>query len=332
MFGVGVLLGATLSSQLGHHYGRRLCLMLLALSDLASWALMASSTTTGMMLASRLLAGCASGGYLLCVQVFVGEISSLDQRAWLLALSAPLTALGVLTMKVSASLLSWHWAAATCSTFPALLLLSLTFYRDTPAWLGRSSSPLLAREALSQYRGLASHSLELELELANILQQQTQHCGLNTGRILRKIFSEKKYFKPFLILNSLNMLVVLCGRFAMEDYIVEVFIHFGSNLTEEVAGIISALLAVLGSLVLLPLVRWLARKSLLCLTAAVMGVSLFLLGFCSYSHHHDIELIKHCDWLPISCAVSYILATNMGLSALPNIFITEFYPSHVSDK
>ena len=103
MFSVGVIFGASLASLLGHHYGRRLCLMLLAVPDLASWVMMASSTTTWMMVASRFLSGCAGGGYLLCIQLYVGEITSLDQRAWLLALSAPMTALGVLTMQVSPS-------------------------------------------------------------------------------------------------------------------------------------------------------------------------------------------------------------------------------------
>ena len=86
----------------------------------------------------------------------------------------------------------------------------------------------------------------------------------------------------------------------------------------------------LGSLMLVPLMRFVARKVVLCLSSAVMGVSLLLLGLCSYSHHHNIDLIKDCDWLPLTCSVSYILATNMGHSALPNIFISEFYPSHVS--
>merc|ERR1719450_162583 len=95
------------------------------------------------------------------------------------------------------------------------------------------------------------------------------------------------------------------------------------------AEILATLLALLGSLVLLPLVRWMARKSLLSLSSAVMGFSLLLLGSCSYTHSYDIQLLRDCDWLPITCIVSYIIANNMGLSAVPNIFITEFYPSHM---
>jgi len=328
MLGVGAIFGAALASVLGQQYGRRLCLMMLAVPDLLGWLVMATSTNCGMLLASRFLSGCAGGGYMLCVQVFVGEISEVSQRSWLLALSAPITALGVLTMYVSSGLIPWHCAAASCTSLPALLAVTMIFYWDTPYWLALSSRPSLARASLHQYRG-EEDTAQLELEINKILQQQQQHSGLSTARILKKIFSEKKYFKPFLILNSLNLLVLLCGKFAMDYYAVEVFVHFGSNLSAYVAEMVAAMLALLGSLVLLPLVRWMARKSLLSLSSAVCGVSLLLLGSCSYSHSHDIQLLRDCHWLPITCVVSYIMATNMGLSALPNIFISEFYPSHM---
>ena len=282
---------------------------------------------------------------MLCVQVYVGEISQTHQRAWLLALSAPITALGILTMYVSSGLLPWHCAAASCLPVPAALAIVMIFYWDTPPWLATSSRPQLVRAALAQYRG--QDYVELELEINKVLQHQ-QHSGLSTVRIVRNIFSEKRYFKPFLILNSLNLLgkyilihfhnnynsflVLLCGKFAVDHYSVEVFVRFGSDLSLYVAELVAALLTLVGSLMLLPLVRWMSRKSLLSLSSAVMAVSLLLLGFCSYSHSQDMELLRDCDWLPITCVVSYIMATNMGLSALPNIFISEFYPSHVSHR
>ena len=345
MFGVGAVLGAALASLLGHHYGRRLCLMTLAVMDLLGWLVMATSTNLGMLVGSRFLSGCAGGGYMLCVQVYVGEISQTHQRAWLLALSAPITALGILTMYVSSGLLPWHCAAASCLPVPAALAIVMIFYWDTPPWLATSSRPQLVRAALAQYRG--QDYVELELEINKVLQHQ-QHSGLSTVRIVRNIFKEKRYFKPFLILNSLNLLgkyilihfhnnynsflVLLCGKFAVDYYSVEVFVRFGSDLSLYVAELVAALLTLVGSLMLLPLVRWMSRKSLLSLSSAVMAVSLLLLGFCSYSHSQDMELLRDCDWLPITCVVSYIMATNMGLSALPNIFISEFYPSHVSHR
>ena len=53
------------------------------------------------------------------------------------------------------------------------------------------------------------------------------------------------------------------------------------------------------------------------------------LGLCSYSHTNGIWLLQDCDWLPITCVVSYIMASNMGLTTLPYIFISEFYSPQV---
>ena len=44
MFAVGAIFGAVLASLIGHHYGRRLCLLMLAVPDLLGWLVMATST------------------------------------------------------------------------------------------------------------------------------------------------------------------------------------------------------------------------------------------------------------------------------------------------
>ena len=65
------------------------------------------------------------------------------------------------------------------------------------------------------------------------------------------------------------------------------------------------------------------------ISASVVMLSMTFLGLCSYSHTNGVSLLKDCDWLPITCVVSYIMASNMGLTALPYIFISEFYSPQV---
>ena len=169
---------------------------------------------------------------------------------------------------------------------------------------------------------------DLDLEMDEINQQLGGRLSIT--ECLAFIFSSKHNFKPFLILNSLYLLVLLCGKFAIDYYAVEVFIRFGSNLTEYLAGMVAAILSMLGSLFLVLLVKYLSRKTLMVVSTMLMLVSLVMLGVCSYSHSHNITLLQDCNWLPITCVVSYIMATNMGLSSLPNIFISEFYSPQVS--
>ena len=70
---------------------------------------------------------------------------------------------------------------------------------------------------------------------------------------------------------------------------------------------------------------------LLIMSSFVMGVSLLLLGICLYSHsYHSLSVLSDCDWLPMICIVSYMVAAPMGLCSIPFIYIAEFYPSEVN--
>jgi len=196
------------------------------------------------------------------------------------------------------------------------------FYWDSPYWYSQNNSEMSIRQSLVQFRG-EDHDEELNL----ILQQLGVKLSLT--ECITYLFSSKRTLKPFLILNSLFLLVLLSGKFAIDYYSVEVFIHFGTNISESQASNISAILGLVGSLFLVFLVRFMKRKSLLILTTMMMMVALIMLGVCSYSHTHRIQLLSDCNWLPITCAVTYIMAANMGLSFLPVIFISEFYSHQV---
>lgn len=78
---------------------------------------------------------------------------------------------------------------------------------------------------------------------------------------------------------------MLCGKFAIDSYAVQVFLHFGSSsMTEYLAGMIAAVLSFIGSLFLIILVRFLSRKTVMLISSAVVMLSMIFLGLCAYSH------------------------------------------------
>merc|ERR1719347_185565 len=92
--------------------------------------------------------------------------------------------------------------------------------------------------------------------------------------------------------------------------------------------VLLGLISLVGSLSYIPLVKRFSRKILICFSAFVMGLSLVLLGLCMYSHtYSSLSMLRDCDWLPMICIVSYMLAAPMGLCSIPFIYIAEFYPS-----
>ena len=102
--------------------------MFLSAPDVLGWVIMAASTSLEMMMISRFLAGVAAGGYLLSIQMFVGEIVSTDERGWLLCLTTPVSSLGLLIMYCSRELLPWHCSAAASAPLSAVMSVVMLFY------------------------------------------------------------------------------------------------------------------------------------------------------------------------------------------------------------
>ena len=90
LYGLGTVVGALVAMVLGQTYGRRgkssthsnhrhrhrvtvslsaACLLVLAVPDLLGWVVAALASNLAMLHTSRLLAGAAAGGYILCIQV-----------------------------------------------------------------------------------------------------------------------------------------------------------------------------------------------------------------------------------------------------------------------
>lgn len=328
IFGIGAIFGGLLSAFLGNRYGPKKSLMLLSFPDILGWLLVASSQNQAMMLAGRFFAGVAAAGYTPTIQIYAGEISQYQHRGWLCCLTVPVTAVGVLTMYVVGSWLPWHLAAATCAPAPLLMSICLMFYWDSPYWYTHSGMDTRAQDALEQFRGSETDISQEMLIILHYIKDEVQNYWFLEG--IGKIFSTKKYLKPFVILNSLFVLMLCSGKFAMDFYAVDIFQFFGNGLNEYLSTVIVAFINLLGSILLVPLVKSCSRKLLLSMSALLMCISLLLLGLCMHSHfHNSMPLLLDCAWLPMFCSLAYLLAAPMGLCSLPFLFLVEFYPSEM---
>lgn len=328
IFGIGAIFGGLLSAYLGNQYGRKMSLILLSVPDLLGWLLVSSSHNLGMMLAGRFLAGFAAAGYSPNIQIYVGEITQPRHRGWLSALTVPITAIGVLTMYVVGSILPWHLAAASCTPVPLLMVFFLMFYWDSPYWYAHIGKEKTALQALEQFRGQDSNSDREMCQIFESIRDDSETVLFLEG--LSKLCTQKKYLKPFVILNCLFLLMLFSGKFAIDFYAVEIVKHFEGSMNEYLSAVIIAFISLIGSLSYIPLVKRFSRKILICFSALVMGMSLVLLGLCMYSHtYNSLEVLRDCSWLPMICIVSYMVAAPMGLCSIPFIYIAEFYPSEM---
>merc|ERR1712241_1049459 len=139
-----------------------------------------------------------------------------------------------------------------------------------------------------------------------------------------KVFTEKKYFKPFFILNFLFFLMIFSGKFTIDFYAVDFFQKTGSSINEYISAVILAFIHLVGSLLFIALVKKLSRKLLLSISSLMMGISLAITGAWMY-----FSTSQTADWFPIISMLIYMLAAPLGLCSIPFLYIAEFFPSEL---
>jgi len=324
MFSLGAIFGGLISAFLGKTYGRRVSLMMLTVPDLLGWILVASSQNIWMMLTGRFLAGLAAAGYSPNIQIFVAEISEARNRGWLSGLTMPMMSIGVLLIYTMGSWLPWHFAAAICTLVPLCLLAALYPYFDSPYWYFTIGKEKNAHMAIEQFRGPATNVVGEIFTIQQHVESSQSEEDISFLTAVIKVFTEKKYFKPFFILNFLFFLMIFSGKFTIDFYAVDFFQKTGTSINEYISAVILAFIHLVGSLLFIALVKKMSRKLLLSLSSLVMGISLAITGAWMYFSSSETT-----DWFPIISMLVYMLAAPLGLCSIPFLYIAEFFPSEL---
>ena len=150
---------------------------------------------------------------------------------------------------------------------------------------------------------------------------------------LRKLVTDKKYYTPLFILNTLFLLMAFSGKFTINHYTSILFQHASGNKTEYFSSVVTSLMNLIGSCAYIPLVRRLPRKLLFSVSALVMGLSLTMLGVSMYCHTLPSVAavwITQSTWIPLLAATLYFLAAPIGFYSIPYIYTAEFFPPEVN--
>merc|ERR1712158_311537 len=172
---------------------------------------------------------------------------------WLSGLTMPMMSIGVLLVYTMGSWLPWHYAAAICTLVPLCLLAALSPYYDSPYWYFSIGKEKNAHMAIEQFRGPGNNVVSEIFTIQQHVESSQSEEDISFFTAVIKVFTEKKYFKPFFILNFLFFLMIFSGKFTIDFYAVDFFQKTGS-------------------LLFIALVKKLSRKLLLSLSSLVMGI------------------------------------------------------------
>jgi len=328
IFGIGAVFGGVFSAFIGKKYGRRVCILCLSIVDMIGWILIAASQNLTIMLVGRFLSGFVAAGYAPCIQIYVAEITQAKNRGWMLGLTVPIISIGTLVMYTLGANLPWHLAAATCTPVPLFLGIFVFFLNESPYWYFQQGDDKKAYAALEKFRGKDENCISESFQIQEHLKHLLEEVSFRQG--LKKIFTEIKYLRPFLILNTLFLLMIFSGKFAIDFYAIDVLAKVGGSMDKHLAAVLVAIIQLVGALLFLVLVKKLSRKLLIVTSAFVMGTSLVVLGFCSYSGSSGgMEMMPELEWLPLTCVIVYMIAAPLGLCSIPFMYIAELYPAEM---
>merc|ERR1719232_2261913 len=231
--------------------------------------------------------------------------------------------IGVLLVYTMGSWLPWHITAAVCTLVPLCLVAALYPFFDSPYWYFSIGKEKNAHQAIEQFRGQGTNVVSEVFTIQQHVEASHSEEDISFFAAVIKVFTEKKYFKPFFTLNFLFFLMIFSGKFTIDFYAVDFFKKTGSSINEYISAVILAFIHLVGSLLLIALVKKMSRKLLLSVSSLVMGICLVITGAWMYFSPGT------ADWFPIISMLIYMLAAPLGLCSIPFLYIAEFYPSEL---
>merc|ERR1719266_1142097 len=347
IFGLGAIFGGFAAAILGSKFGRRKSILILTIPDILGWILIAASQNLSMILAGRFLQGFAAAGYSPSIWVYVAEIAQPQYRGVLSAITMPALATGTLLSYCLGAIIDWHFVAIIAAAIPMILIPGLLLISNSPYWYLQQGEDKKALQAIEKFRAADVNGLSELLAIADSLKttelppevtstSDNLPPKTNTELIkktLEKVFGKRKYRRPFLILNTLFLIMRFSGSYVISFYAVEIFrkadplSNDTSGSREYLSAIGVGVIKLIGSILFIPAIKYCTRKFLLCLSSTMMALSLCVLGLAMYVHEDGFNLFtaELPGWLPLACVTLYMAMDPLGLSSIPFVYMAEFY-------
>jgi len=203
------------------------------------------------------------------------------------------------------------------------------FLNESPYWYFQQGDDKKAYLALEKFRGKDENCISESFQIQEHLKHLVEEVSFLQG--LKKIFTEAKYLRPFLVLNTLFLLMLFSGKFAIDFYAIDILAKVGGSMDKHLAAVLVAIIQLVGALLFLVLVKKLSRKLLIVISAFVMGTALVVLGFCGYSKESGAAMgqMPELEWLPLTCVIVYMVAAPLGLCSIPFMYVGELYPAEM---
>ncbi|XP_028179113.1 facilitated trehalose transporter Tret1-like [Ostrinia furnacalis] len=347
---LGAMVGTAVVGPLIEIFGRKLGGVAVSLPFVLSWALIAISKTSILILAARFISGIAGGAYLVLGPMFISEVAEDSIRGALSSATITFYGLGALM----SYLLGWFfgyntiiWINLAVGVMCAGLLMSVP---ESPVFLMKKNREEDARVSMSLYRGVPPTSMVVQEEISKIKQQISPAVELTTINekaeeaekekltsedikddppakvsAIKTLFKSSASRRGFLVVTTVISMQVLMGIVPVQVYAKHVFKQADPS-QADLYSVFFAVVMVTGSFVTGAVADKAGRRILLITSSTLVAVCMASLGAL-------LQTKAGPPLVTVAMILMYCFCFMCGAGSIPYVLLAEvFSPEELQSR
>lgn len=316
---IGALVAAIPTGICAEKIGRKITLMALSAPFLISWGLIILSLNVYVLYLARFLAGISVGGICVVGVMYIGEIAEMEIRGTLGSFFQMFMCIGILLTFVLGAQLSYSHFSMALAIVPVIYLIAMKFMPESPIYLLQTGDRAAAIEAIRWLRGPDFYIQPVLAEM----QSQIDASAAKKATVM-DLFKSKGNIRALISSLGLMLFQQFSGINAVIFYTVNIFESAGSKIDSNLATILVGVVQVILAYVATLIMEKAGRKFFLILSASIMMVCLFGMGF-YYQRKaagHDVSSI---GLLPLGSLMVFIIGFSLGFGPIPWNVMSELF-------
>lgn len=332
---VGCVLAVLICGWVAEIVGRKAALMLIGVTQLASWVVVLFASDLTMIYTFRILGGFAGGGTFSVIPLFVSEISEDKIRGTLGAILSITCNIGILLGFILCYYLDYFTVTYIALAFCILFSVGCMFLPESPQYLFTKEKKDRAIRSLRFYRGEADNeSSKFISEVARFKEMHgngppppnpdsTRRVQLHIKDLLNK-----PTLKGILICVIVMMFHPMSGSVPLITYTDSIFRESGSDLPPATCAMIVAAIQLLGSYASSVTVDKVGRKVLLIVSSLGCAICAAIMGTYTFLNQVGVDL-SFFKWIPVTTLSGLVFITAIGVGIVPFIIMPEILDPRV---
>jgi MFS transporter, SP family, arabinose:H+ symporter len=325
---VGATIGAGFSGVLSDKFGRKKMLMLSAILFVIGSIGAAIPNSVSALIVARIVGGLGVGMASTLSPLYITEIAPARNRGRLVSIYQLAVVTGIFaTYFINAAIAgygnnvwdinyAWRWMLGFGVVPGAVYLLLLLLIPETPRWLMKQKQEVEALEVLERMNGKEAAKAELH-EILNLKDE-------DRGAI-RQLFRHPLR-RPLIVGVVLAVLQQITGINAIMYYAPEIFKQTGAGTNAALSQtVLVGIVNFAFTLIALWLIDKLGRRALLLVGAAMMTVSLLVVGYGFHAVNVSGSLI-------LVFILIYVASFAVSFGPVVWVMISEIFPTRVRGR